>query len=209
MRRRSGQSDPLAVAATIRRRPDRDFVPPTYRQTDQRVLIWIADFEDREYFNYYGKNCCPAWQPPLGVAGVRNKYDWKAETFALSADYPWLSNELGRDAEFCVVETGKLRPNQDSIQESNSMGAPPFHALNQTEFYYLSDGDPVSTDGINRLNNPLGGSAQSFIRGFVIMSVGFFDFSLWAECRNELRSSEWRPFFNAYQLPKTSPCLIS
>lgn len=168
----------------------------------------MADFADLNYFNYYGKNCCPAYQPPFGVAGVRNKYDWQAETFQLSASYSWIQNGLERDDQFCVVESGSLRPNQDSIQESNSMGAPPFHALNQTEFYFLADGDPVETDGINRLANPLQGSASRFQANRAIMSIGFFDYSIWDECRNELRSQEWRPFFNGYHLPKTVPCLI-
>lgn len=165
-------------------------------------LVWVIYVTDR--YNYYSKNCCLSWQPPLGLAGIRQKYAWEAVHFNLDSSLEWLQPVVSGTEEFCYDELGGANV---AVQTTIHFAwdAPPFHALNQTDFNYISDGeDPDPTRGLSRVN--VGNGNGRNVR-YTFCSVGFIRPHLYTGCRNEFRQPRWQPFFNHFFFPQSFLCV--
>lgn len=175
-----------------------------FRGRTNAPLVWVAQITDRK--NYYGKNCCPAYQPPRGSpAGIRQKYNWKALHLNMTSDTPWLQPPLRVDGQFCAVED--QWPSSVTIDTSHpevpGADAESFYALNQTDFYYHPDIEGSPT-GLRRIDVGGGGNGRN-VR-FTFMSVGYIDPNIRRGCDEEPRQKRWQPFFNHYFFPFSSPC---
>lgn len=171
-----------------------------WRGNPQIPLVWVGEITENQH--YYGKNCCPAWQPPIpDEAGIRNKYEWKALHHALDSSFPWHTYGIEDDNVGCRTELENVyavQPEGPFDFETN-----PFHAINQTEFFYRDDGETDPIIGLDRVN-VVGGNGRN-IR-FAIMSLGWFNPTLFTGCENEPRRARWAVFFNHYFFPFTEEC---
>lgn len=199
----NGSFDAAMAAIPVRQRQSAE--PPP------RPLCWVAALRDKR--NWYSKNCCLAWQPPIDQSGVRQWYNWEGLHGGTAGSDPGIRWRYEVLATCYAVDDW---PNTFAVDftggpEINVADFGGQFALNAAEFdYYVGSDDGVSP-GMNRVVNPgdnsqYGGTWDDNEWLLTIMSYGFIKDRLSDRCDAEPRPDRWGPFFHRYTFALPDLC---
>lgn len=182
--------------------------------------VWIAQLLDR--FNYYSKNCCSQWQPPVGQGGIIQRYAWRAIRGPWTSDQPILTPDFQEVSDPGAADDGCFQARtwpdgyeivRHTAPPSTWPGRPVFWgsnlcAVNLSEFdYSLKQGRiMIQNSGCGPSGASFNEVARCRANDIVAMTWGVVRDRLWPLCPEEPRPDLWVPVFSRFRVGVYSPC---